>query len=329
VLAPWQASANFAARIINMYGPTECTDIATENRYQEGEGAIIGKPIDQVALLVLNRARQLVPAQAAGELYIGGAGVARGYLNQPALTDEKFIPNPFAAETGCPRLYRTGDLVRWLPDGRLEFLGRVDQQVKIRGLRIEPGEVEQVLLGHADVKEALVLAADQRLLAYVVASNSSEQLPAQLRSHLQATLPDYMIPAAFVVLERFPLTPNGKLDRKALPAPDMAQNATAYIAPTSDLEAALCAIWQELLGVERVGMNDDFFKLGGHSLLAIRMLTQVRQQLGVAVALNGVFGEPTVAGLARVIETLQLTDSVRRQLVEAELADAELEEGFI
>lgn len=329
VLAPWQASANFSTRIINMYGPTECTDIATENLYREGEGAIIGKPIDQVALLVLNRTRQLVPAQAAGELCIGGAGVARGYLNQPVLTAEKFIPNPFAAETGCPRLYRTGDLVRWLPDGRLEFLGRVDQQVKIRGLRIEPGEIEQALLAHAAVKEALVLAADQRLLAYIVSSESAGQLPTALRSHLQASLPDYMIPAAFVVLERFPLTPNGKLDRKALPAPDMSQNATAYVAPATELEAALCNIWGELLGVERVGTADDFFKLGGHSLLAIRMLTRVRQQLGVAVALNGVFGEPTVAGLARVIETLQLTDAVRRQLADAELADAELEEGFI
>lgn len=329
VLAPWQASANFSARIINMYGPTECTDIATENLYREGEGAIIGKPIDQVALLVLNRARQLVPAQAAGELCIGGAGVARGYLNQPVLTAEKFIPNPFAAETGCPRLYRTGDLVRWLPDGRLEFLGRVDQQVKIRGLRIEPGEIEQVLLGHPAVKEALVLASEQRLLAYVVSADPAEQLPAALRAHLQASLPDYMIPAAFVVLERFPLTPNGKLDRKALPAPDTAQNATAYVAPANELEAALCAIWQELLGVERVGTGDDFFKLGGHSLLAIRMLTRVRQQLGVAVALNGVFGEPTVAGLARVVETLQLHESNRRQLAEAELADVELEEGFI
>ncbi len=329
VLAPWQASANFSARIINMYGPTECTDIATENLYREGEGAIIGKPIDQVALLVLNRARQLVPAQAAGELCIGGAGVARGYLNQPVLTAEKFIPNPFAAETGCPRLYCTGDLVRWLPDGRLEFLGRVDQQVKIRGLRIEPGEIEQALLSHPAVKEALVLAANQRLLAYVVSADSPEHLPVQLRAHLQTSLPDYMIPAAFVVLERFPLTPNGKLDRKALPAPDMAQNATAYVAPATELEAALCNIWGELLGVERVGTADDFFKLGGHSLLAIRMLTRVRQQLGVAVALNGVFGEPTVAGLARVIETLQLTDAVRCQLADAELADAELEEGFI
>ncbi|WP_460021945.1 AMP-binding enzyme, partial [Methylobacterium phyllosphaerae] len=210
--------------------------------------------------------------------YIGGAGVARGYLNRPDLTAERFLKDPFSPAPGA-RMYRTGDLARYLPDGNIEFLGRNDDQVKIRGFRIEPGEIEARLAEHAAVREAAVVArgegSAQRLVAYVVAA-PEEDLAGSLRAHLSARLPDYMVPAAFVRLDALPLTPNGKLDRRALPDPDVdAYARQAYEPPREGIEAVLAGLWQELLGVERVGRHDSFFELGGHSLLAVRLLSRL------------------------------------------------------
>ena len=238
----------------------------------------------------------------SGELCIGGAGVGRGYLNRPELTAEKFVPNPFAPGE---RMYRTGDLARWLPDGNIEYLGRIDHQVKIRGYRIELGEIEAQLLQSEHVKEAVVMARENEqgqneLCAYVVAEG--EQTVAQFRGELAQTLPSYMIPAHFVQLEKLPLTPNGKIDRKALPAPDgKLSTGVAYVAPRSETEQALAEIWQEILGAAQVGVQDNFFDLGGHSLRAMTLVSHIHQQFEVEVSLRDVFGHPTLEALATVI----------------------------
>jgi hypothetical protein len=250
---------------------------------------------------------QPVPVGVPGELYAGGAGLALGYLNQPELTAETFVPDPFAPGA---RLYRTGDRARWRADGALEFLGRVDTQVKIRGYRIEPGEIEARLLEHPGVREAVVLAredtpGDRRLVAYVVGEETAGA--EALRAHLGETLPAYMVPAAYVRLEWLPLTPNGKLDRAALPAPEGDAYATReHEAPVGTVEEALAEIWTELLGVERVGRGDDFFLLGGHSILAVQMISRVRQAMEVELALAAVFEKPVLSALADRILDLQL-----------------------
>ena len=239
-------------------------------------------------------------------MYISGAGLARGYLNRPELTAERFVPNPFAREgdSSTVRLYKTGDLVRWLPDGNLEFLGRLDHQVKIRGFRIELGEIEAQLAQLPGIREVVVLAredraGDPRLVAYWVADEVID--PAQAREHLSKTLPDYMIPAAYVTLEALPLTPNGKLDRKALPAPDdEALLQREYQAPQGEIETALAQIWRELLGVERVGRRDHFFELGGHSLLAVQLLERLRQRQW-SIDIRTLFHSPGLAQIAQAI----------------------------
>jgi len=242
-----------------------------------------------------------------GELYAGGAGLARGYLDRPELTAEKFVPDPFG-EPGA-RLYRTGDQVRWLADGTIEFLGRIDQQVKIRGFRIEPGEVEAALHTHPQVREAAVLvreekSGDRRLVAYVVPVAGQEVAPAELRQHLQKTLPEYMLPGAWVLLEALPLTPNGKLDRAALPAPE-AQSAREYVAPRSATEVLLAGIWAQLLGVERVGIHDNFFELGGHSLLLVQLHSRLQQHFGEKASLADLFQYGTLGELARHLDRRQ------------------------
>jgi acyl carrier protein len=238
-----------------------------------------------------------VPIGVAGELLIGGAGVARGYLNRPELTAEKFIADPFDP-SGEGRLYRTGDLVRYRPDGELEYLGRSDQQVKIRGFRVELGEVEAALNAHAGVAACAVAASEHRLVAYLVGDADADAL----RAHLRASLPDYMVPSAFVRLEALPLTPNGKVDRKALPAPGAADLATgAYVAPRSHTETVLAGIFAEVLGLERVGVDDDFFALGGHSLLATQIASRVREAFDVELPLHELFGSPTIGQIAGVL----------------------------
>ncbi|RVG81694.1 amino acid adenylation domain-containing protein, partial [Sinorhizobium meliloti] len=295
-------------KLINNYGPTEVTVVATSGRlFSDNVVPHIGRPISNTRLYLLDGHGAPVPFGAVGELYIGGAGVARGYLNRPELTAERFIASPFVEGD---RLYRSGDLGRYLPDGNLEFLGRNDDQVKIRGFRIEPGEIAARLCEHAWVREAVVVArqdraGDQQLVAYVVcgpeAGSDDEDgsgLAGALRAHLGGRLPDYMVPAAFVRLEALPLTLNGKLDRQALPAPDdEAYARAAYAAPRGAIETALAEIWAELLGVERVGRNDNFFELGGHSLLAVQLMERLRQ-LSLGVEVRTLFARPVLADLA-------------------------------
>ncbi|HEU4556902.1 MAG TPA: amino acid adenylation domain-containing protein, partial [Longimicrobium sp.] len=301
-----------AAEISVLYGPTEATIICASHRLgsEPATRQMVGRPLGNAALYVVERGGSVAPAGVPGELCLGGASVARDYLGRPGLTAERFVPDPFSAEPGA-RLYRTGDRVWWLADGTLEFLGRTDRQVKVRGFRIEPGEIEARLREHPEVREAVVLAredapGDRRLVAYLVGPESIA-IDA-LRAHLSERLPEYMVPAAYVQLEGLPLTPTGKVDRKALPAPEGDAFARrGYEAPVGETEAALAEIWSELLKVEQVGRQDHFFELGGHSLLATRVAARVHQVFGVDLPLGAVFERPALAGLAGEIERLRGT----------------------
>jgi len=297
-------------RVVNHYGPTENTVVSTCCEVQAGPGLAappIGRPLPNTRVYVVDAHLQPVPVGVPGELLVGGVQLAAGYWNRPELTVEKFIADPFSKVEGA-RLYRTGDLVRYRADGNLEFLGRIDEQVKVRGFRIEPGEIEALLRQQPQVREAVVMAredapGDKRLVAYVVAEGGGAELTERLRGELKARLPDYMVPSAFVVLEALPLTPNGKVDRKALPAPDYV--AATYIAPRTPTEEILAGIWAEVLKLERVGVEDNFFELGGHSLLATQVVSRVRQVCGVELPLREVFAGPTVAQLAVRLEALR------------------------
>ncbi len=296
-----------SARISVLYGPTEGTILASTHAVPESgvvEGHPIGRPLGNVRLYVCDAPGNPQPVGVPGELRIGGAGVARGYLGQPGRTAEGFVPDAFSGRPGA-RLYRAGDRVRRLASGELEFLGRMDQQVKVRGFRIEPGEIEARLREHPGVREAAVLAREDapgqtRLVAYVVGEADAEAL----RAYLGRSLPEHMVPGAFVALERLPLTPNGKLDRGALPAPEH-EAAAEYVAPRTATEEVLAGIWAEVLGVERVGVTASFFALGGHSLLATRVVSRARQALGVELPLRALFEAPTVAALAERVEALR------------------------
>ncbi|HEX8242938.1 MAG TPA: amino acid adenylation domain-containing protein, partial [Longimicrobium sp.] len=295
--------------LIHCYGPTETTTFAITHPVRQvpegARGIPLGGPIGNTRVYLLDRAGEPVPVGVAGELYIGGLGVARGYQGRPALTAERFVPDPFGGRAGA-RLYRTGDLGRWLPDGTIDFIGRTDHQVKVRGFRIEPGEIEARLLEHPDVREAVVLVredtpGDKRLVAYLVGAETAGA--EALRAYLGERLPAYMVPAAYVRLERLPLTPNGKLDRRALPAPEGdAYAAREYEAPVGETERALAEIWSDVVGVERVGRHDDFFGLGGHSLLAVRVISRVREAWGTDVALGELFARPVLADFAAALE---------------------------
>src|SRR5947208_16212357 len=294
-------------RMINAYGPTESTVVSTWSEpLSPGGTPPIGRPIWNTRVYVLDGALSPVPVGIAGELYVTGAGLARGYLNRPGLTAERFVANPYG-EPGS-RMYSTGDVVRWSPDGELQFVGRAADQVKIRGFRVELGEVESALLDHPEVAEAVVVAREdepgrKRLVAYLVAAAGSA-VPAvsELRAFLARTLPDYMVPSALVVLEALPLSPNGKLDRRALPAPDLGAVAGAgYVAPRTDAEATLTGIWSEVLGVAQVGVEDNFFELGGDSILSIRVISRLRAAFRVELSPRTLFTTPTVAGLATAL----------------------------
>ncbi|HKX26134.1 MAG TPA: amino acid adenylation domain-containing protein, partial [Blastocatellia bacterium] len=292
-------------RMINAYGPTEATVCATHGDcYRDEAGApSIGRPLANARIYLLEAKGEPAPIGVAGELYIGGAGVARGYLNRPELTAERFLPDPFGGEPGA-RIYRTGDLGRWLPDGRIAFVGRNDHQVKIRGFRIELGEIETKLVGHPRVREAVVVARDEneggkRLVAYYTGEEAGVE---SLRAHLLSILPEYMVPAAFVFLPELPLNPNGKLDRKALPAPDPGQQLERqYEGPRTPVERTLCAIWEQVLGVERVGIQHSFFELGGHSLSMMRVHHQVQMELAKKFSLMAMFEHSTIASLAKYL----------------------------
>ncbi len=320
-LKPWfDRHGDASPRLVNMYGITETTVHVTYRSVHAkdvGSGSVIGEPIPDLQIYILDAGLQPVPIGVRGEIYVGGAGVARGYLNRPELTAERFMPNPFIDSTEA-RLYKTGDLARWLDDGDIEYLGRTDNQVKIRGHRIELGEVESALLQHPAVRECVVLARegspdDKRLVAYLVAEpDKAGVTPGELRHYLDATLPGYMIPSAFAFLEALPLTPNNKVDRAALPAleqirPELDESFTGPSTPT---ETAVAAIWREVLRVERVGATDNFFELGGHSLLMTQVISRLREAFQIELSIRRFFASPTVAGLARVIEEL-LVDEIR------------------
>ncbi|HEX6373941.1 MAG TPA: amino acid adenylation domain-containing protein, partial [Longimicrobium sp.] len=301
LMARWSSGR----RLINGYGPTEATVCTTLHDYVPGSAAPppIGRPVANVRVYLLDAAGQPVPRGTSGELHIGGATVGRGYWRRAALTAERFVPDPFGAEPGA-RLYRTGDLARWNGNGELEFAGRVDAQVKVRGFRVELGEIETRLLEHPAVEEAVVLArqeedaAAKRLVAYWVGGPVE---PEALRVHLLERLPDYMVPAAYVRLDHLPLTPNGKVDRKALPAPEGDAFARrGYEAPVGEVEQALAEIWVEVLRVDRVGRHDGFFELGGHSLLAVTLIARMRRQ-GLHADVRALFSTPTLAALAAAV----------------------------
>ncbi len=322
----------FPFRIVNHYGPTEYTVVTTCAQVSpEDRKPPIGRPIANTRLYVLDLHMRPVPVGVPGELYIGGDGLARGYLHRPELTAERFVPDPFGVSPDA-RLYRTGDRVRYRPDGNLEFLGRMDQQVKIRGFRVEPGEIEAALVRHAGVREAAVVAREgvsgQRLVAYVVPAGAPPG-PDELRAFLQEKLPAYMVPQAFVRLDSLPLTANGKVDRRRLPAPD--DSGLPSPEPRSPVERALAAVWAEVLGVERVGVHDNFFDLGGHSLLATRLVSRLCAEFGAELPLQALFDAPTVAELALALTRRRAGETDRedleRLLAELEgLSDEEAEQ---
>jgi amino acid adenylation domain-containing protein len=317
-----QAQSVLGVEVVNLYGPTEACIDATAHIYSRNDsGPVvpIGQPVDGVYAYVLDDTERPVAAGVTGELYLGGIQLARGYLGRPERTAEQFRPDPFAKEPGA-RMYRTGDLVRLRSDSALEYMGRMDQQLKVRGFRIEPGDVEAALRVHPGVRDAVVVAredmlGERRLVAYTTAQSAVNAPPAgALRAYLRERLPEYLIPSAFVSLEALPLTPNGKVDRHALPAPESLTD-TPYVAPRTPVEELLSAIWADVLGVERVGADDNFFELGGHSLLATQVMSRARAA-GLSITVMDLFKHPTVAEQATVAtEALREKEAAR----EAEL----------
>jgi amino acid adenylation domain-containing protein len=301
----------------NHYGPAE-THVVTalmlgDDRDEWLKYPTIGRPIANIQIYVLDKRMTPVPVNTIGELFIGGVSLARGYLNNPELTAEKFIPDPFSKEEGA-RLYSTGDRARYLADGQIEFLGRLDHQIKIRGYRVEPGEIETILLKHPAVRETVVQAYkddgdQQRLAAYLVVRNDDSQSAPkvdELRQHLRRELPEYMIPGVFVLLDALPLTPNGKVDRRALPAPLTIRPdlSSGFVPPQTALERVVASIWAEVLGLDQIGLYDNFFDLGGHSMLATKVTFKVREALLIELPLSSLFESPTVESQVAVIAQL-------------------------
>ncbi len=309
-LKPWfERHGEQRPQLVNMYGITETTVHVTYRPVGGGDvsgGSVIGVPIPDLAVYLLDSRGELAPMGAQGELYVGGKGVARGYLNRPELTAERFVPDPFGKEGG-QRLYRPGDLGRYLAGGDIEFLGRRDEQVKVRGYRIELGEIESVLAEHPEVRESVVMAREEepggkRLVGYVVLQGAGSTGGSELRRYVKERLPEYMVPSAIMILERMPLTVNGKLDRKALPAPERTGVAEGHTAPRTGVEELLAGIFEDVLKVERVGVEDNFFELGGHSLLATQLMSRVREVFQVELPLKDLFEAPTVGGLSGRVE---------------------------
>jgi acyl carrier protein len=306
------------ARVLNLYGPTEDTTYSTwrevaRHLTREPE---IGRGLANTRTYVLDASLRLVPVGVRGELYLAGEGLARGYLNRPELTAERFIPDPYSTEAGA-RMYRTGDVARFLAEGELEYFGRADHQVKVRGFRIELGEIETALGAQAGVRESVVVVredahGEQQLMGYVVAAAVEAGEPlrgSELRVSLRGRLPEYMVPSAIVVLDELPLTPNGKVDRKALRAMKWEDDARAFDPLETPTEEMLAELWSDMLGVERIGANDNFFDLGGHSLTATRLISRVRAAFSVELSLRTLFVAPTVRGLAGAIEEAALEQS--------------------
>jgi amino acid adenylation domain-containing protein len=302
------------AQVYDLYGPSEDTTYSTWTLRRGDAPATIGRPIANTRVYLLDAHRQPVPKGVPGELYVAGSGLARGYLNRPQLTAKSFLPDPFATEPQA-RMYRTGDLARYLPDGNIEYLGRIDQQVKLRGFRIELGEIEATLVAHASVRESVVVCredepGDAKLAAYVVAADNAALSITELRRYLRLKLPDYMIPADYVQLESIPLTPNGKIDRLRLPRPQGERAIDApFVAPGNETQQQIAQLCCDILKLDRVGLYDNFFDLGGHSLLVTRLLNRVRVDYGVTLSLKSVFVEPTVEALARQVDTARLLNA--------------------
>jgi acyl-coenzyme A synthetase/AMP-(fatty) acid ligase/acyl carrier protein len=311
----WRAAGR-TSTFASMYGPTEATigctiftvtdaDLATAGA---DDNVPIGRPLPGTGAYVLDADQRPVPVGVVGELYIGGDRVAQGYRHAPALTADRFLPDPFRDRPGA-RMYRTGDLVRPRPDGALTFVGRADNQVKIRGFRVELGEIEAALAAHPSVHAAVVTVGeprpgDRRIAAYVVPVGALGEVdPADLAAHVRARLPEYMVPSAWLVLDALPLTPNNKVDRRALPAPDWSRSEAAgdYVAPDGPVEEIVAAVWAEVLGLDRVGAHDDFFSVGGNSLLGMRMLLRLTEEFDLDLPLRTIFEERTVAKLAAVV----------------------------
>jgi acyl carrier protein len=299
-----------------MYGPTETTIWSTTGELTDvAEKVSIGRPIANTQAYLLDPHLQPAPSFTAGELYIGGDGLARGYFGQPALTAERFIPDSLSTAPGA-RLYRTGDLGGYLPDGRIEFLRRNDRQVKLRGIRVEVGEIEVFLTKHEAVRQAVVFAredipGDTRLVAYVIPAQPQAPATTVLRRYLQTWLPDYLIPSAFVFLESLPLTVSGKVDRRALPAPsgDRPEQDMPFVEPSTPTEIELAEIWKQILRVERVGLHDNFFNIGGHSLLAVQLVSRVNATFGVELSLRDLFGTPVLESVAARVDEATLARS--------------------
>jgi acyl-coenzyme A synthetase/AMP-(fatty) acid ligase/acyl carrier protein len=310
----WKQHGDQHPQLVNMYGITETTVHVTacllsQRDLQKDQGSPLGRPLSDLSCRVLTGYQQLVPTGIAGELFVGGLGVARGYLHRPELTAERFVPDPWSGEPGA-RLYRTGDLVRWREDASMHYLGRLDHQVKIRGYRIELGEIEAVLRTHPGVQEGVVLVredvpGEKHLVAYVV--GLQEVTVAGLRSFLQEKLPAYMIPSQFLFLDAMPLTPNGKVDRKALPSPASVRSEleVAFISPRTPAEQVVAGIWAEILRMDHIGLNDNFFKLGGHSLRGAQVISRLRDAFQVKLPVRSLFERPTVEGLVSEIAQLR------------------------
>jgi non-ribosomal peptide synthetase component F len=339
-LALWHRTPMRAARLLNAYGPTETTITATTFEVPLQSDALwcrqrvpIGRPLVNRTAYILDRCGNPVPIGVPGELYIGGAGLARGYLDRPELDAVKFIADPFSAEPAA-RLYRTGDLACYRPDGNIEFLGRLDQQVKIRGIRVELGEIEAALNQHPAVRDAIALVWDQEirgrqgtdrpLVAYIALHPGESLTVGELQGFLREKLPAFMLPSAYMFLESLPINVSGKLDRRALPAPDLTRpDLTApFVAPRTPVEEELARIWAQVLGVERVGIHDNFFELGGHSLLATQLISRLRDVFQVELPLRRFFEVSTVAGLAVALAQCQAeqagSDQVAQLLAELE-----------
>ena len=300
--------------LVNNYGPTECTVVASSGNVSPNEHPdrlpTIGRPIDGVQVYILDEHMQQVPLGRPGEIYIGGQGVARGYRNRPDLTSERFVPNPFSSEPGA-RLYKTGDLARYLPDGEIAFLGRVDDQIKIRGFRIEPAEIVKVLDEHPAVQASVVVAVDsaggeKNLVGYFVPAPNAQPTHSELRNFIAARLPEYMLPAMFVTLQDLPLSPNGKVDRASLPhpGPENTLRDHAFVAPRTPIEERVASILASLLGLPQVSVEDNFFLLGGHSLLGTQLIARVRDEFQIELSLRSLFEAPTVEKLSARIEDL-------------------------
>ncbi|MFZ0750365.1 MAG: non-ribosomal peptide synthetase, partial [Pyrinomonadaceae bacterium] len=326
-------AANGDCRLINGYGPTENTTFTCCYSIQAGSrdaSVPIGYPIAHTQVYILDATQQPVPIGVPGELYIAGDGLARGYANAVTLTAEKFVPHPHSSQPG-ERLYRTGDLARYLPDGSIEFLGRTDKQVKLRGFRVELGEIEAILNQHEQVRQVVVLARDEKetggkqLVAYIVGVQGQSITAGELRDHVKKFLPDYMAPGAFVLLDNLPLTQNGKVDLSALPLPGelTREPEETYVAPRNAVEEAIVGIWSQLLRVERVGVNDNFFHLGGHSIFAIQLLSRLNKAFSLDLQIRVIYDQPTLAELAAAIVQTQAeqADSSELNRLLAELED--------